>query len=114
MAITASSPDAFFDGEDFEWTATLTEEDGVTPLVIGPGDRLFARFTVIASEPHLDEFVAFQMYVAFAQHGRCQPGISDQHDGFKMMRQRAQLAADGGGEFKCHGASVTQRGAVVP
>lgn len=44
MAITASSPDAFFDGEDFEWTATLTEEDGVTPLVIGPGDRLFARF----------------------------------------------------------------------
>lgn len=44
MGITASSPDAFFDGEDFAWDADLTEEDGVTPLMIGPGDRLFVRF----------------------------------------------------------------------
>lgn len=42
MAITASSPDAFFDGEDFAWDFTVTNADG-SPLNL-TGSRLFARF----------------------------------------------------------------------
>lgn len=42
MAITASSPDAFFDGEDFAWDFTVENADG-TPLDL-TGSRLFARF----------------------------------------------------------------------
>lgn len=41
--ITASSPDAFFDGEDFAWDFTVTNADG-SPLQIGPNERFFARF----------------------------------------------------------------------
>lgn len=43
MAITASSPDAFFDGEDFAWQQTILQEDGVRPLDL-TGSRLFVRF----------------------------------------------------------------------
>lgn len=42
MPITASSPDAFFDGEDFAWDFTVTNADG-SPLDL-TRSRLFARF----------------------------------------------------------------------
>lgn len=43
MAITASSPDAFFDGEDFAWEQTILQADGSTPLDL-TGSRLFVKF----------------------------------------------------------------------
>ncbi|MDP4023718.1 hypothetical protein Q8W71_13865 [Methylobacterium sp. NEAU 140] len=43
MAITASSPDAFFESDPWSWDFTVTQADGTTPLDL-TGLRLLARF----------------------------------------------------------------------
>ena len=45
-----------------------------------------ARGTVIAEYPDLDQFMAFQGDVDFAEHGWCQAGIADQDHRLQMMR----------------------------
>jgi hypothetical protein len=41
---------------------------------------------VIAKNPDLDQFMAFQIDIDFTQHGRRQAGITDQDHRLQMMR----------------------------
>jgi hypothetical protein len=47
--------------------------------------RMSVRATVVAEDPHLDEFVGGEAAVDFAGNCRCQAAAADQHCGFKGM-----------------------------
>ncbi len=60
-------------GKGIEWRA-----DGF--------DHCGARGAVIAEHPNLDQFMAFQGNVDFAEHSWRQAGITDQDHRLQMMR----------------------------
>lgn len=55
-------------------------------------DQTFAMSAIISQHPDLDELVALQSEIDFAQHRRGEPGFADHDDRMQMMRARSEGA----------------------
>lgn len=90
---------------DHENFADLLHRKGIQCLA-DLRDVTAARLTVVAENTDLDQFVAAKMHIDLADHGGCQTGVTDDHDGIEMMGACFQKSTPLRGQC-IHGASLT-------
>lgn len=76
-------------------------------------DHLVSRFSFLAGDFDLDEFVRLEGEIDFPQYGFGQTGIAHQHHRVQGVGPGAQETTLGGGEFE-HGSGREKEAAVYP
>ena len=90
---------------DHEYFADLLNRKGIQCLT-NLRDIAAACLTVIPENADFDQLVAAQMHVDFADHGRRQAGVADDHDGVEVVGASLQEATPLRSQY-IHGASLT-------